>query len=353
MVNNQSGIKQCSKCTALENPASGIVIGADGICNHCKIDQSRYNLMSWEEKRLRFERLVNEERGRHQYDGIVMMSGGKDSAYLALKLKGEYRLNLLGMSIDNGFEYPDSFTNAKKICERLGIPYLIFQPNLIRLRRFYRYIVTEKNLRRRDYSQICLYCGNYLQRQVDLYAEKLDAAFIFSGYNPDQAAELGEADLVESDSGRIQYQQMIKRELDEKLQSAYRYALQTKGPELAACFELPQTKILYYYQHFLYDPVNMLDTIRRELDWEPIKRFSRNYLVSGCRLLNVLVHLCRLQNIPDYLQKEFAAQIRRGIFTKEQIEKVRDEISFTDAEIDETLAQLDLTREQILNLSFT
>ncbi|MGD9154112.1 MAG: hypothetical protein PVG90_01220 [Bacillota bacterium] len=345
-----NAIKKCVRCLAAENPASGTIIGPDGICNHCKIGQTRYCLMAPEEKKRKFDALIAAKRGKHQYDGIIMMSGGKDSTYLALRLKEEYRLNLLGMSIDNGFEYPDSFDNAKKVCAKLGIPYLILQPDMINLRQFYRYIATEKRLLHNDYSQICFYCGNYLKRQVDLYVQKLDAAYIFSGYNPDQVLELGEADLVEADSGRIQYQQMIKRVLNEKMQDAYRYTLQKNGPELAVCFELPETQILYYYQHFPYEPAVMLETIRREFDWKPIQRFAKNYLVSGCRLVCALMRLCQRKNIPDYLQKEFAAQIRRGVLTREQVEKVMAEIEFSDAEIDETLAQLGLTCEQMLSL---
>ncbi len=350
MDNGCAGSKRCAKCLAIENRAFGIVIGGDGVCNHCKIDPARYKVMSWAEKKLRFDRLIDEKRGRHRYDGMIMMSGGKDSTYLALQLKSEYGLNLLGMSVDNGFEYPDSFDNAKKVCDRLGIPYIILHPDMIELRRFYRYILTEKHLRQEDYSQICFYCGNYLKRQVDIFAEKFDAAYIFSGYNPDQVWELGEAGIVESDPGRIQYQQMIKQVLDGKMEDARRHTRQKEGPDLAAYFEPPRTPILYYYQHFPYQPLSMLDTIRSRLDWQPIDRFRKNYLVSGCRLVCALIHLCRRKNIPDYMQKEFSAQIRRGTLTREQVEQVLAEIKFTDAEIDQTLAELDLSCGQMLDL---
>ncbi|SCM81453.1 conserved hypothetical protein [uncultured Sporomusa sp.] len=348
-INNLKA-KRCIRCLAVEARSKGTLIGDDGVCNHCKINPSRYNRMSWEEKEQKFLELIHAAKGKHRYDGFIMMSGGKDSTYLALKLKNEYKLNLMAMSVDNGFEYPDSFDNARKVCDKLGIPYIILQPDMRQLRKFYRYIITEKHLRHDDYSQICLYCGNYLKRQVDIYAEKFDAAYIFSGYNPDQVTELGEAAIVEADPGLAQYQQMIKRTLDEKMQDAYQYTLQKNDPELAACFELPRTKILYYYQHFPYDPIHMLATIRQELDWEPIKRFSKNYLVSGCQLVCTLVHLCQQKNIPDYIQKEFSAQIRRGTLTKEQVEKVMAEIKFSNEEIDETLAKLDLTCAQMLTL---
>lgn len=349
MENFVTVIQQCNKCLILEDRSVSIVIGDDGVCNLCKMDPSKYKQMLWEEKAQAFNDLVQEKKGKYQFDGIIMMSGGKDSTYMALKLVREYKLNLLGMSIDNGFEYPDSFDNAKKVCEQLGIPYIIMQPNLIKLREFYRYIATDKQLRRNDYAQVCFYCANYLKRQADIYAEKFNTAYIFTGYNPDQVAVLGEADIVESDPGLILYQQMIKKGIDEELKKTYQYTLKKYGSEMATYFEPPKTKRLYYHQHFPYEPINMIETVKKELNWEPIKRFKKNYIISGCQLVCTLVQLCRRKGIPDYLQKEFSTQIRRGTLNKEEVKKFMNVMKFTEEEMEETLAKLNLTCEQMLS----
>ena len=343
-------VRRCSNCTILEDRSAGIVIGNDGVCSLCKKDESAYKQKTWEEKKKIFEDLINKKRNKHSYDGLIMMSGGKDSTYLAYKLKREYGLNVIGMSIDNGFEYSESFDNAKKICDKLEIPYFILQPNLKELREFYQYITIDEKLRRDDYGQICFYCGLYLKREVDRFAQKLDVPLIFSGYNPDQVFDMGDSEIVEADPARIQYQQMIKKATEQKLKDAYDYTMEKKGAEMAKYFELPETDILYYYQHFQYDPLGMMDVIKKELNWEPIKRFKEHYIASGCKLISVLLHVCQKKNKTDYIQKEFASQIRRGSLDKCHVNNLLQTMKFDEDEMNEVLASINLTSEQMLSL---
>ena len=343
-------IPRCKKCTLLEDPSAGIIIGNDGICTLCKKESSNYKQKSWEERKSIFENLINEQKGKHAYDGIIMMSGGKDSTYLAYQLKEVYGLNILGMSIDNGFEYPESFDNAKLMCDKLGIPYIIYQPDLKKLRAYYRYITVDEKLKRDDYGQICFYCGLYLKREVDRFAQKLDAPLVFSGYNPDQVSEMGDSEIIECEPARIQHQQMIKNATETKLTEAYKYTLEKHGKDMAYYFEAPETPILYYYQHFPYDPIGMMDLIREKLGWEPIKRFRKDYIASGCKLICVLLHFCQQKNKPDYIQKEFAAQIRRGSLEKERVERLLNNMKFSDDEMSEVLGSMNLTCSEMLAL---
>jgi PP-loop superfamily ATP-utilizing enzyme len=343
-------VKRCSKCLIMEDRSVGINIGSDGVCNHCKREGEDHPTMPWDQKKQVFEDIINSVKGKHAYDGVIMMSGGKDSTYLAMKLKKEYGLNVIGMSVDNGFEYMESFENAKLMCDKLGIPYIIYQPDMPALRKFYRYVTVDEKLKRDDYGQICFYCGVYLKRVVDEFAQKFDAPLVFSGYNPDQVAELGETDITEVDESRIQYLRMIKKGADEKMVESYNYTKETQGEEMAKFMEMPKTKIVYYYQHFPYDPLGMIDIIKNELDWEPIKRFRKNYVASGCKLACALIHFCQIKQKPDYIQKEFCSQIRRGNLDKGHVERLLDDIKFSDEEINEVLQSLDLTSEQMLSL---
>ena len=349
-MENTAKSKHCSKCLILEDKSVGIIIGNDGVCNLCKKDTSRYEGMSWEKKKEVFDTLINKEKGRHKYDGVVMMSGGKDSTYLAMKLTQEYHLNIVGMSIDNGFEYLESFTNARNMCDKLNIPYLIYQPKMHDLREFYKYIATDDILRRSDYGQICFYCGIYLKKLVSDYAKLIDAPYILSGYNPDQVMELGESDIIEIAPSKIEYQQMIKRSAEEKVRSAEKYTFDKLGSIMSDYFKLPDLPILYYYQHFPYDPLEMIREIKEKLGWEPIPRFQKHYIASGCKLACALIHFCQLKNKPDYIQKEFCGQIRRGVLNKEDVEKLLGEIKFSTDEINEVLNKLDITSEEMLNL---
>ena len=50
-----------------------------------------------------FESLINEYRGKGDYDCIVPFSGGKDSTYVLYKVVKEHNLKPLVISFDHGF----------------------------------------------------------------------------------------------------------------------------------------------------------------------------------------------------------------------------------------------------------
>lgn len=343
-------LQRCKKCLIAEDRSIGILIGEDGICNLCKKDPNKYKLMSWEDKQLRFEELIYAEKGKHPYDGLVMMSGGKDSAYLALQLTQRYGLNLMAISIDNGYEYPDTFDNVKHVCDRLGIPLIIYQPNLGRLKEFYRYVMVDEKLKRDDFGQICFYCGIYLKRIASDFAKRFNVPYIFSGYNPDQVAELGESEVIQIDNDLLMHQRFLRNAVDEKIREAEAYTRRINKPDMARYFIPPETKLIYYYQHFPYNPLEMIDVIKSELEWRPIKRFRENYIASGCQLACVLLYFCDLKNKPDYIQKEFSAQIRRGTLDRDYVRMMYDEFEHDENEIDEVLNTLNLDRETMLHI---
>jgi tRNA(Ile)-lysidine synthase TilS/MesJ len=343
-------VKRCKNCLAMEDHGAGVLIGEDYICNLCKKDDSKYDEYTWEEKEKLFEDIILKEKGKNKYDGLVMMSGGKDSAYLALTLKKKYGMNIMGLVIDNGYEYYDSFINAKMVCKKLGIPIIIYQPDMIDLKKFYKYITLDPTLRRKDYGQICFYCGIYLKRVASDFALMIDAPFVFSGYNPDQISELGDAEITQKDERKKAHQRFLKNAVNGKMKKARDHVVNQDELDKLPYFEMPKVPILYYYQYINYNPLKMMEIVKKELEWEPIKRFSKNYIASGCQLATVLVHLCRKKNIPDYIQKEFSAQIRRGSVNKDHIQKLFDEFELDQSEVDEVLTTLDLDQNTILNL---
>lgn len=344
-------IKRCKQCLVMEDRGAGVIIGDDGVCTLCKKDSNKYDEYTWDEKEKIFEDLILKEKGKHRYDGLVMMSGGKDSAYLAYTLKKKYGMNVIGFVIDQGYEYHDSFTNAKKICKKLGMPIIFYQPDMITLNKFYRFITLDPVLRRKDYGQICFYCGYFLKKAAGDWAQMIDAPYVFSGYNPDQIADLGDAVVTQKDPGKRDHQIFLRDAVSSKMAEAVEHVSKCENAkEMLPYFVMPKVPILYYYQHIDYDPMDMMAVIRKELDWEPIQRFRTNYIASGCQLATVLVHLCRKKNIPDYIQKEWSTQIRRGTLDKDHIQKLINEFQLDQVEVDEVLESLGLDQNTILNL---
>ena len=73
--------------------------------------------------------LIEEYRGKHDYDCIVPFSGGKDSTWTLYYLVKEYGIKPLVVRFDHGFLRPNLEENVKRTIRRLGVDFLNFTPN--------------------------------------------------------------------------------------------------------------------------------------------------------------------------------------------------------------------------------
>ncbi len=72
----------------------------DGVCAACEWDEIKKTEIDWSARHKELEDFCNQIReGNHIYDCIVPASGGKDSTYVADKMKNEFGLNVLTVTI--------------------------------------------------------------------------------------------------------------------------------------------------------------------------------------------------------------------------------------------------------------
>ena len=69
------------------------------------------------------EMLTKIKSRKSRYDCVIGISGGVDSAYLAITAKKEWGLNPLVVHMDNGWNSEQSVINVANICETLEIDY--------------------------------------------------------------------------------------------------------------------------------------------------------------------------------------------------------------------------------------
>jgi tRNA(Ile)-lysidine synthase TilS/MesJ len=131
MTSTPSATERC--CTGCTLPESYPGVGLDeaALCNFCRRGPSPLH----QEKRRaalrqRFERLVEEVRGTGSYDLLMAYSGGKDSTYALAHLRRAYGLEILALTVDNGFIPDTTIDNIRRVVDQLGVDHVILRPRL-------------------------------------------------------------------------------------------------------------------------------------------------------------------------------------------------------------------------------
>ena len=121
-------LKRCTKCVLPETHET-IIFDDKGVCNICNQVEYKQTKVDWESKKLELDALVEQYRGKYDYDCIVPFSGGKDSCWTLYYLVKHYKLKPLVVRFDHGFLRPNLNENTKKIQRKLGVDFHHFTPN--------------------------------------------------------------------------------------------------------------------------------------------------------------------------------------------------------------------------------
>ena len=81
----QYTVRRCRKCLLQEDPACGLVLDARDLCPLCRT--FRPVERDWQALGAAFQVRIDSLRSDAEFEAVLMMSGGKDSAYLAHLLK--------------------------------------------------------------------------------------------------------------------------------------------------------------------------------------------------------------------------------------------------------------------------
>lgn len=333
----------CKKCHLQEDPFHNIAINEDGLCNLCT-STSAPPVRDWKERKQLFKTTLEKGKGNHAYDGLIMMSGGKDSAYMAHLLTKEYGLNLLAFTIDNGFEYAETFENASIIARKLDLPYMLYRVDPKLMRKYYRFLFCEEKVFQQDCGQVCTFCGRFLIRVATDFAASIGIPFVFSGHNPDQIFLMGES--IEDDPKRQTVMEFTMAMLEEETTNAVdawrRHHRSRTGHNLfPGNLSSDNVSLLFPFQYFPYEPEKMMAKVRKELDWTPIKHFSKTYIASGCKLVKLWAYLARCSTTNNYVDFEFSSQVREGTLARETIESFYTHATVELKELAELAHELD------------
>jgi N-acetyl sugar amidotransferase len=121
-------LKRCVRCLIPETHET-IVFDGQGVCNICRQQEVKRDVIDWSARKKEFEALIEAYRGKHSHDCIVPFSGGKDSTFTLYYLIKEYNVKPLVVQFDHGFLRPRTIENNVRTLKRLGVDFLSFRPN--------------------------------------------------------------------------------------------------------------------------------------------------------------------------------------------------------------------------------
>jgi N-acetyl sugar amidotransferase len=119
---------RCIRCLLPETHET-IVIDAAGVCNICSARDFRDAEIDWEQRAGELAALVEEYRGKHDYDCLIPYSGGKDSTWTLYYLVKNFGIKPLVVRFNHGFMRPVLQQNADRVMRALGVDFHDFTPN--------------------------------------------------------------------------------------------------------------------------------------------------------------------------------------------------------------------------------
>ena len=127
IVNLPKEVKWCKKCV-MSNQRPRIIFDKDGICSGCHNAEYK-KTVDWSKREDELKKLLDKHRSKNNnWDVIVPSSGGKDSGYVAHKLKYEYGMNPLTVTW-SPLEYTEIGRKNLQSSIDSGLNNLLYTPN--------------------------------------------------------------------------------------------------------------------------------------------------------------------------------------------------------------------------------
>ncbi|HXI56541.1 MAG TPA: N-acetyl sugar amidotransferase [Polyangia bacterium] len=166
-------LKRCVKCGFPETYET-IQFDAQGVCNICRQKEFKDASIDWTSRKQALDALVEEYRGKNDYDCLIPFSGGKDSTYTLNYLVREYKVKPLVIQFNHGFMRPTLNKNNERTFKKLGVDVLSFTPNWKLVKR----LMKEALIRKGDF---CWHCHTGIFAYPMHVAIKFNIPLIFWG----------------------------------------------------------------------------------------------------------------------------------------------------------------------------
>ena len=143
-------LKHCTACNLPETYET-IEFDESGVCNICRQKEFKDQAIDWSGRREQLGLLIEQYRGKYDYDCIVPFSGGKDSTFTLHYLMKEFKIKPLVVQFNHGFMRQGLLKNNERTFRKLGVDFVSFTPNWQLVKR----LMLEALIRKGDFCWHC------------------------------------------------------------------------------------------------------------------------------------------------------------------------------------------------------
>ena len=272
------------------------------------------------------QKILSKKKGK-KYDVAVMYSGGKDSSYLLHLFKEVYKLRVLAVIVDNGFENEYMWKPMMKFTESMDIPLEIIHPGKDNFKKLMKMLVTEQEyFRREGINHVCFICNNLLWTSVTKYALENDIPYVASGLSLAQLSSGREYPLEPNEMANAiagKSTKMVFKNAVTNMKKTTSYIEDVEFQKFIEAMNVASSKITTVYPYIYHNlGVNEIKEELVKLNWAPPRNISiEKYISSGCMIMSKIIGELEKLNIITLNEREQAKwMVADGLMDKENLE---------------------------------
>lgn len=340
---------RCRQCNLPEGKFS-VILNDDGICNYCEyLEQNKQDVLDFTDREQILLNKLEKYRGKHRYDVVVGLSGGKDSTYVLLQMVKKYNLNVAAVTFDNGFLSDFAKESISSTVKKLGVDHYYYKPNWNIHRKFYKLAIQKMG----DPCIACSLSGYFLAikecaaNQIPFFIHGRSPYQMYRNFykgSTDVFLNISRLNLEEHSFAKLsQLYVLINNYVKQYVSKIVSDATDAKAitdeffVDSGMLTENFTPEFLAYFLFEEYDEEKMKKQLEKTLGW---RRHASDNLLGhyDCDIHDAAMYMFKELNGVDRLEREVAVMTRFGKLTKEQAEEL---IEFNKLKSDELEKSLD------------
>ena len=310
------GIKYCQRCI-MPSTQDGQEYDDFGICNVCRSSEDKMRV-DWKTRKLELEEILFEAKELHkndQYDCLIPISGGKDSAYQLHVLVKEYKMRPLAVTFSHNWYTSTGMYNLLNCLEKFNVDHVMFTPR--------RSQVNE--LARKSLQQIgdaCWHCHSGIGAFPLKIAKDYGISLLIWGESVAESSSRGtyskpilkfDQDYFLKVSSKVSIDSMLDPTENSSSLNSY------KSPS-AETYRDANIKGIHLGDYIFWDEERQTEYVMSEYGWKEhkVEGTYKNYKSVECIMPGVHDFACYIKRGYGRATFHASADIRSGILSRDE-----------------------------------